>query len=93
MINIAGLICLFYYGFLYVVHDQGIMNPDGMLMLERWDAGGMALTIGLIPLIIANSLACDMLHGDQRKVGLYCFLPSLICALIVAHYWITSLLF
>ena len=64
-----------------------------MLPFERWDAGGMALTIGVLPLLTANALAGAYL-GDRRlkkPVRLFFFLPSILCMGIVAHYWFTSL--
>ena len=91
LINLIGVGCLLYYGWFYIIHDQSIVNPEAMLALERWDASGFALTIGLIPLIIVNSIA--YITSDQRKgLSLLWLIPCIICVCLVGHYWLGSLL-
>ncbi len=92
IINILGILCLIYFAILYITHDTFIANPDAMLPSENWDRSGMSLTIGLIPLLIANSLAFMKIPKEKSKLPIrfLCFAPSLICLLLVLSYWIIS---
>ena len=51
-----GIMCLIYFAIPYLTHNVTITNPDAMLPAEAWDNAGMALTVGFIPLLIANML-------------------------------------
>jgi len=55
LLNTIGLICLIYFSIPYCTHDTYVANPDAMLPIEAWDGSGMVLTIGLLPMIIANT--------------------------------------
>lgn len=55
-LNIVGVICLIYFAIPYFTHNVTVTNPDAMLPMEAWDIAGMALTIGFVPLLIANLL-------------------------------------
>lgn len=89
LINFFGILCLVYYGFKYLSHDTTVANPDAMLALEGWDAGGFALTIGLLPLFLANLAAYLTDEEKGWKKALF-FLPCIICLLTVSHYWFCS---
>ncbi|MBR2912575.1 MAG: hypothetical protein IKC40_01470, partial [Oscillospiraceae bacterium] len=54
-LNLIGIICLVYFAIPYCAHDTYVANPDAMLPMEAWDGAGMILTIGLIPMILANT--------------------------------------
>ena len=56
VINIIGIICLIYFSIPYLTHSTVAANPNAMLPAEAWDMAGMALTVGFIPLLIANIL-------------------------------------
>lgn len=91
-LNIIGIICLAYFAIPYLTHDTVISNPDAMLPMERWDSGGMALIIGLVPLAVVNILALLFVGKAQIKKpvkALFMF-PCIICLGIVAHYLISS---
>lgn len=88
-INIIGVICLIYFSVPYFTHDVTIENPDSMLPAEAWDNAGMTLTLGFFPLLTANVLG--FLKVKHRLMRFLFFIPSLICFVIVAGYWITSL--
>ena len=64
-----------------------------MIPFQKWDASGIVLTVGLLPLVIANTLGyCFIGAGKGKKVlGLLFFAPCIICLGIVAHYWILSI--
>jgi len=62
-----------------------------MLPMERWERGGWALTIGTVPLIIANVLGYFFIQLGNKKSRLIIFIPSIICIGLVACYWIKSL--
>ena len=92
-LNMIGILCLVYYGIPYLLHDETVANPDAMLPMENWDAAGIALTIGIIPLITANILAYVFVGREKVKnpVRLLFFLPGVLCIAIAAHYWFASL--
>jgi hypothetical protein len=87
-VNVLGIICLIYYAIPYVMHDGTVANPDAMLPLEAWDAAGLALTLGLLPLVIANMAAYFKLKQKAGYAGLLCFLPGIFCIIFVASYWL-----
>ena len=63
----------------YITHSTVVKNPDAMLPVEAWDAAGMTLTIGLIPLIIANVLGFIFVKFRSKSVRLLWFAPGVIC--------------
>ena len=90
VINAIGVICLIYFAIPYLTHSTVVANPNAMLPAEAWDMAGMALTVGFIPLLIANILCFVFIKAKQKLVKLMFFVPSTICFIIVASYWITS---
>ena len=95
ILNIIGICCLIYCAVPYIKHDTSVANPDSMLSMEGWDGAGMLMTLGLIPMVIANSLCFFEVFRDTRKRAIRsaAYLPSIIEACFVIHYWIYSLLF
>ena len=93
-INIIGLLCLIYFAIPYLTHDTTVDYPDAMLPLEAWDRAGMALTVGSIPLLIANVCAFTYVAKERIKVPLRLlyFIPGLLCICLAVSYWIISLL-
>ncbi len=90
-INIVGLVCLIYFAIPYLTHNTQIPYPDAMLPLERWDSAGMTLTIGTVPLFIANLMGFLFIKVKTNWVRFLFFIPSVICIAIVANYWVVSL--
>lgn len=90
-LNIIGVVCLVYFAIPYLTHNTQIPHPDAMLPAERWDSAGMTLTVGTVPLFIANLLGCLFVKVKRNWNRFLFFLPSVICIAIVAHYWITSI--
>ena len=90
-INIIGVICLGYYALPYLMHDTTIGNSEAMLPMREYEASGFVLTLGLLPLVLANLLAFLLIKCQNKWVRLLWFLPSLVCFLIVAHFWITEI--
>ena len=90
-LNIIGVVCLVYFAIPYFTHNTQIPHPDAMLPAERWDSAGMTLTVGTIPLFIANLLGCLFVKVKRNWNRFLFFLPSVICIAIVVHYWITSI--
>ena len=88
-INVIGIVCLIYFAGFYLVHDTSVSYPDAMLPMENWERGGMGLTIGLFPLIIANVLAFIFVGKGRIKKPLRVMflIPSLICLGMVVHFW------
>lgn len=68
------------------------LNIVGIISMERWDARGMALTIGLIPLAVVNILALLFVGKGQieKPLNALFMVSYIICLSIVAHYWISS---
>ena len=93
MINIIGLLCLIYYAIPYLTHNTTVYHPDAMLPAEAWDSAGMTLTVGFIPMLIANILAFIYVAKESIKIPLRLlyFIPSLICVCLVISYWIIAL--
>ena len=86
IINIIALICLIYLAIPYIKHDTTINNPTAMITAESWDMSGFLLTIGLIPLIVANFCAFKFIDLKSKIIKLLFFIPSIICLLIVVQY-------
>ena len=90
IINIIAIICLIYLAIPYLKHDTGVNNPNAMIAAESWDMSGFLLTIGLIPLIIANIFAYKFIELKNKILKLLFFIPSIICIIIVVHYLFVS---
>ena len=80
IINIIGFLCLVYFAIPYLTHNTTVYYPDAMLPAEAWDSAGMTLTVGFIPLLIANIFAfmCAAKENIKIPLRLLCFFPSLI---------------
>ena len=90
-LNIVGVVCLIYFAIPYFTHDVTISNPDAMLPAEAWDNAGMALTFGFIPLLITNILGFEVIKTKHKLAAFLCFVPGLVCLIIVLSYWIPLL--
>lgn len=84
-LNIIGVICLIYFMIPYVTHDMSIKNPNAMLAGYSWDSCGFVLCLGLIPLVIANTLLFVSFQGKKILKALF-YIPSVICLITVCHY-------
>lgn len=93
IINIIGLLCLIYFAVPYLTHNTTVYHPDAMLPAEAWDSAGMTLTVGFIPLLIANISAfmCVAKGSIKIPLRLLYFIPSLVCICLVISYWILAL--
>ena len=93
LLNLTGIACLVYFAWLFLSHDPTVRNPEAMIPFQNWEAGGMALTAGVLPLLFANGLGYLLLRGikGKQKRFLPCFLPAAVCAVLAAVYWIGSL--
>lgn len=89
--NAFWLLWLMYWSYLFISGSPVVDNPDAMLPLERWDRGGWMLTIGVIPLIIVNSLGYVYIQLGTKKSRLLLFIPSIVCVGLVVCYWFKSL--
>ena len=56
VLNAIGIVFLIYCATLYLSHDIYIVNPDAMLPMMNWERGSMMLTMGAVPMWIANTL-------------------------------------
>ena len=90
IINIIGFLCLIYFAIPYLTHNTTVYYPDSMLPTEAWDRAGLTLTVGFIPLLIANILAFIYVVKESIKLPLRLlyFIPSLICICLVISYWV-----
>ena len=93
IIDIIGILSLIYFAIPYLTHNTAVYHPDAMLPAEAWDSAGTNLTIGFIPLLIANIFAFLYVAKERIKLPLRLlyFIPSLICICLVLSYWITAL--
>lgn len=87
-VNIIGIMYLIYYAVPFIIHDTTIANPNSMLRFQRWEGSGLALTLGLIPLAIANLLGFLLVNVKQKNLRKVFFVPSIICFVIVVIYWV-----
>ena len=91
IVNVIGVLCLLYFGYLYLSHDTFVPNPEAMLPMERWDGGGWVLTLGLLPLFIANALGFIAFRDRRTAARFLWFVPGIVCLVLVISYWIYSL--
>ena len=93
IINIIAILCLIFFAIPYLTHNTTVYYPDAMLPAEAWDSAGMTLTVGFIPLLIANIFAFMYVTKESTKIPLRLlyFIPSLICIGLVISYLITAL--
>ena len=93
IINIIGVVYLIYFAIPYLTHNMMVYYPDAMLPAEAWDSAGMTLTVGFIPLLIANIFAFIFVAKENIKMPLRIlyFMPSAICICLVISYLITAL--
>ena len=93
IINIIGIFCLIYFAIPYLTHNTTVSRPYAMMPAEAWDSAGTILTVGFIPLLIANIFAFMYVAKEHIKLPLRLlyFIPSLICICLVLNYWITAL--
>lgn len=94
VINVIGVLYLIACAIPYLTHDTRVLHPNSMLPAERWDDAGFGLTVGLIPLIIVNLLAFRRVRKEKIKkpARLLFLLPSVLCMVLVAHYFSTGAL-
>ena len=92
LLNLAGIVCLVYFAVPFLAHDTTVTNPDAMIPFSGWEAGGSALTLGVLPMAVANALGYGLLRSGKgkQKRFLLCFLPAALCAALAACYWIGS---
>ena len=90
ILNIVGIVCLIYFAVPFIRHDTNIVNPNAMLASYSWDSCGFILTLGLIPLIIANTMAFIFFALRKKILKLLFFIPSLICLVLVSCYLLVS---
>ena len=93
IINMIGVVCLIYFAIPYLTHNTTVYHPGAMLPAEAWDSAGMTLTVGFIPLLIANIFAFIYVARERIKLPLRIlfFIPSIICICLVISYFITAL--
>lgn len=89
VINIIGIICLIYCAMLYISHSTNIVNPNAMLPMEDWERAGMMLTIGAIPMLLANLLGFLFVENEKNIIiRLLFFIPSIIEICLVLTFWL-----
>ena len=93
-LNVAGIICLIFFGVMFLSHDTSVRNPDAMIPFEVWESAGTVLTVGFFPLAAANTLAYIFLFKVKIKnpVRLLFFLPCVICLALSVSYFVISLI-
>lgn len=90
ILNVIGIICLVYFMIPFIKHDMTISNPNAMLAGYSWDACGFVLTLGLLPLVIANTMAYIFLKLKNKIFRILFYIPSLICLILVSIYLFMS---
>lgn len=91
LLNAIGCLCLAYSSYLFLSGSTIVDAPDAMLPMERWERGGCLLTIGMIPLIITNIFGYGYIQFGNKKNRLLIFIPSVICIILVACFWMKSI--
>ena len=92
-INIIGIMCLIYYAVPFILHDTSIPNPEAMLPMQNWEAAGITLTMGAIPLLVVNLIAFLTVWKEKIKkpARFLFFLPGLLCLVLSISYWVIGL--
>lgn len=90
ILNIIGVVCLIYFAIPFIRHDTSIVNSDAMLASYSWDSCGFILTLGLVPLIITNTMAFIFFDLEKKILKGLFFIPSLICLVLVLGYLFMS---
>lgn len=92
--NIFGIMCMLRYAIPLITHNTNVFYADAMLPVQEWDRAGTILTMGVIPMFIANTAAYRFLLKDRIKGGArkLFFLPGVICAVLVVLYFAVSFL-
>ena len=75
--NIVGIMCLIYYAVPFILHDTSIPNPDAMLPMQRWEGAGITLTLGTIPLFVANLIAFLTVWKEKIKKPVRLFIITI----------------
>lgn len=91
LLNAAGIICLLWLAIPFIMHDTTAGDPDAMLPIETWEACGISLTIGLLPLLAANTAAFVFLNKKKDVLRYLYFFPGAVCLVLVVVFWSTSL--
>ena len=79
VLNAIGIVCLFYCAALYLSHDTYVVNPDAMLPMMNWERGGMMLTMGVMPMLIANLITGYVTDYGMLMCGvLFCSIPTMV---------------
>ena len=91
-LHLIGSACLVWLSYRYLRHDTTVANPDAMLPMEDWDGAGLLLTLGLGPMIAANTAGFLFLLPKEKPLWLrlLVFLPAVIELVLVVHYLIFS---
>ncbi len=91
LLNPIGCLCLTYSSYLFLFGGTIVDAPNAMLPMERWERGGWLLTIGMIPLIITNIFGYRYIQFGNKKNRLLIFIPSVICIILVACFWVKGI--
>lgn len=93
IINGIGFLCFVWYGCLYLSHNFEILHPNAMLMMKNREIGGLALTVGVIPMLIANLLAflCIGSKSTRYYLRILFFIPTLLCFILAGHFWLSPI--
>lgn len=92
LLNVIGCLCLDYSSYLFLSGSTIVDAPYAMLPMVRGERGGWLLTIGMIPLIIANLLGYGYIQFGNKKNRLLIFIPSVICIILVACFWVKGII-
>ena len=85
---IFGILCLLYFAIPYILHNINIFDITGAFSSNDWLGFGYALIILIIPLLIINLLTYIFVDLKNKKMKLLFFIPTVICLLCVAHYFL-----
>ena len=85
-VNILGIICLIFFGAMYLSFDETIRNPNAMLPMKTYEAGGTGLMLGILPMILANTFAFVFIRKPKLPARLLFFVPAIICISLVMHF-------
>jgi hypothetical protein len=94
LLNLLALGCLIWFAVMYLSHDSYVPNPDAMLPMAKWEGGGMALTLGLVPMLIANTLGYRYILREDKPLWqrLLPYLMGLFELVLVISYWAPAII-
>lgn len=74
----VGVICVIYLLFRGFVGSDNVSNPQAMLPVTEFEASGILLGIGFIPMFISSLFVIRLFDVKKHLKRLFIFIPCII---------------